>query len=252
MAAPRTILRTAGGELTVGEIPRVVGTVSSTEGPVPARPRDFPCDIIEMRHDELPQKAGWLERSRQFEAIGLPVILTIRHSSEGGKWRGAEEARYKILQEAWEWLAAVDVEFRAAIARPAATAARAAGKAAIVSYHDFDRTPPPPVLRSIIAEAQQFASIVKITTMIQGDEDIGALKELLRGGWDVPLSVFGMGPRGAETRVAFAVAGSCLNYGYLDKPMAPGQLSAGEMSRSLAERLPVYREDFERRKRAAP
>jgi 3-dehydroquinate dehydratase len=33
--------------------------------------------------------------------------------------------------------------------------------------------------------------------------------------------------------------GSCLSYGFLDKPAAPGQLPAAEMARQLREQKPL-------------
>jgi 3-dehydroquinate dehydratase type I len=65
--------------------------------------------------------------------------------------------------------------------------------------------------------------------MIQREEDVATLRQLLARKWPVPLCVIGMGARGAATRVEFAKLGSCLTYGYLDAPSAPGQPSAAEL-----------------------
>jgi 3-dehydroquinate dehydratase len=43
-----------------------------------------------------------------------------------------------------------------------------------------------------------------------------------------------MGQAWSETRVEFATLGSCLTYGYLDKPTAPGQMSATELLRRVS------------------
>ena len=42
-----------------------------------------------------------------------------------------------------------------------------------------------------------------------------------------------MGPLGPQTRIDFPKLGSCLTYGYLDAPVAPGQVSARELMRQL-------------------
>jgi 3-dehydroquinate dehydratase len=42
-----------------------------------------------------------------------------------------------------------------------------------------------------------------------------------------------MGDAWKQTRIAFPKLGSCLAYGYLDKPTAPGQVSAAELVRQL-------------------
>ena len=49
------------------------------------------------------------------------------------------------------------------------------------------------------------------------------------------LCVIGMGPDWAHTRVLFPQLGSCLTYGYLDKPTAPGQFSAAELTEKLQQ-----------------
>src|SRR5205085_12434650 len=110
----------------------------------------------------------------------------------------------------------------------------------IISFHDFVRTPPLAEMEAVVAKAQTFAGIVKITTMANTDQDIDTLRQLLKGRWEVPLCVMGMGEWGAQTRVSLAVASSCLIYGYLDKPMAPGQLPASELVRQLRKALPAY------------
>jgi len=52
-----------------------------------------------------------------------------------------------------------------------------------------------------------------------------------------PLCVIGMGNAWKQTRVSFPKLGSCLTYGYLDQPTAPGQVSAAELVRQLREHL---------------
>ena len=47
------------------------------------------------------------------------------------------------------------------------------------------------------------------------------------------VSVMGMGPLGAVSRVALPCAGSCLVYGALEKATAPGQLTCRELAREL-------------------
>jgi 3-dehydroquinate dehydratase-1 len=45
----------------------------------------------------------------------------------------------------------------------------------------------------------------------------------------------GMGPLGKLSRLTLATAGSCLNYGYLQHPNAPGQWPAKELMRLYGE-----------------
>jgi 3-dehydroquinate dehydratase-1 len=225
--------RAGGKALLIGRQPRVVGTLASFPVNLPSWNRNVACDIVEVRLDQMPEEKDWLNRCRMIQSAGLPVILTIRHQSEGGKWGGSEERRLELYREALAEIAAADVEYASAIAKQVAEAAKALGKAAIVSFHDFLQTPPLTELKTLVAKAQAFAGVVKITSMAKNQEDIHVLQQLLKDGCDVPLCVMGMGELGAQTRVSLARAGSCFVYGYLDKPMAPGQLSAAELVRQL-------------------
>ena len=49
------------------------------------------------------------------------------------------------------------------------------------------------------------------------------------------ISAMGMGPLGKLSRLVLAKAGSCLNYGYLKTPNAPGQWSAEDLTRLISD-----------------
>src|SRR5439155_164041 len=127
------------------------------------------------------------------------------------------------LRKALPSVSAIDVEFRSALAESGLYQdCEAQGKALISSFHDFEETPALEELSIIVSRAQRRASIVKISTMINTASDIKTLEQLLAKKWEVPLCVIGMGPLGTSTRVSFACSGSCLTYGYVDTPSAPG------------------------------
>jgi 3-dehydroquinate dehydratase-1 len=197
-------------------------------------PRQTPaCDLVEVRLDISGRPADWLTRCREIQDAGWPVLLTIRLAAEGGRWDKPDEQRLSVFQQGLTALAAVDVEWRSKIARSVAALAKKEGKVCVISYHDFQKTPPAKELAAIIAEAQEIASIVKISTRLNDHAGEKVLRSLLGRKWAVPLCVIGMGPAYAQTRVQFPKLGSCLAYGYLDKATAPGQLSAAELTRQL-------------------
>jgi 3-dehydroquinate dehydratase-1 len=220
-------------ELVVGTVPRVVGTLTSLAGPFPAPRQKVPCDVVEVRLDKTGLLPDWFERCQAIEERGWPVLLTPRLRSEGGDWAGGDAKRYPIFEKALFELAGVDVEWRSKIVYPVAILAKRKRKVCVISYHDFEKTPPAEKLEAIVAEAVELASIVKIATRLKsaGDEDV--LRCLLARKWKRPLCVIGMGPAWTRTRVSFPKLGSCLAYGYLDKPTAPGQMSAAELTRQL-------------------
>ena len=250
MTSTHATFRTPRGALIVGLAPAVVGTLSSS--PVlPDSGAEELCDIAEVRLDQMPQRADWLARCQAIEVGGTPVILTVRHKSEGGNWDGPEERRQEIVELALNHFAAIDVEFQSGIFSAIAQRAKELGKVCIASFHDFERTPELAELKDVVARAQQAASIVKVSTMVRAEKDIETLRELLSASWSVPLCVIGMGALGTQTRVSFPTLGSCLTYGFLDKSAAPGQLPAPELVRQLRSLYPKYEAEFLKRRRLA-
>jgi 3-dehydroquinate dehydratase-1 len=215
-------------KLSLDAGPLVVGTLSSLEGNVP-----LAGDIVEVRLDQTGCPADWLERCQAIEARGKPVLLTVRLRSEGGAWPEDDEARLKIYEAGLAALAAVDLELSSVICAAVAKQAAKLGKVCLVSHHDFAKTPPLAELESVVQKAQQYGGAAKVATMIRSEADVEILRALLARKWPRPLCVIGMGEAWKQTRVLFPKLGSCLSYGYLDKPTAPGQVSAAELIRLL-------------------
>ena len=88
-------------------------------------------------------------------------------------------------------------------------------------------------LRKIISAAANYGTVVKITTLTKTEDDVATLRALFQENCSAALCVLGMGPLGPQTRIEFPKLGSCLTYGYLDAPVAPGQLSARELMQLL-------------------
>ena len=69
--------------------PRVVGTIAEavTLEQLARSPKPT-CDIAEVRLDQIGVETDrWLQRSKAIEAVGWPVIFTLRLGAEGGLWR---------------------------------------------------------------------------------------------------------------------------------------------------------------------
>ncbi len=235
------------GNLTLGAAPKVVGTVSRADALAKlAGAGTHDCDIIEVRLDLIGADApGWLEQAKAIEAQGSPVIVTIRLANEGGKWTQPDEARLPLFQTALEHLSAADIEFCSPLLGKVSALAAQRQKALIVSCHDFQKTPAADELRRVIRKASDCGTIVKIATLVQTDADVTTLRELLTEKSLVPICLLGMGSPandsqagklGPQTRVLFPKLGSCLTYGYLDTPVAPGQVHARELMQQLRSR----------------
>ena len=108
------VFHTPKGEVAAGSVPRVVGTISTSLDP---NPTEVPSDIVELRIDLIGSDDTWLARAAKLRSAGIPVIGTIRMSSEGGRWAGNEEQRLWAYRQALPHVSAIDVELRADIAR---------------------------------------------------------------------------------------------------------------------------------------
>ncbi len=219
----------------LGAIPRVVGTVSQPDTLAQlVAGANYDCDIVEIRLDLIGSGAPqWLENARTLEARGLPVLVTVRIAEEGGQWKQADEMRLPLFDTALHQLAAVDIELRSPILEQVSALASRCQRALIISYHDFQRTPPIDELKKVMARAANFGTVVKIATFTRTEEDVATLRTLFHENCSAALCVLGMGPLGPQTRVEFPKLGSCLTYGYLDAPVAPGQVSARELMQQL-------------------
>jgi len=233
------------GSLEIGRIPRIVGTLSSFDSlNRVTNLAEHACDIVEVRLDLVGISGDWPTKCKSIEVSGTPVILTLRAASEGGKSDLGSNERKAILETALPVVSAIDVEFKSGLADSLYAKAKALGKAVVVSFHDFDKTPSLDELSEIASQAGKHASVVKISTFITSPSDLKTLESLLGENYPVPLCVIGMGALGTSTRISFPCAGSCLTYGYLDVAAAPGQLPALRLVEQLRKLLPAYNAEF--------
>jgi len=237
---PEVLFRTSNGSLSIDKVPRVVGPFWSPPEELP-HAGGIAAEVVELRVDQMPEGSDWLGCAQALEARGIPVIVTIRMRAEGGNWTRPETERLGLFEKALQHVSAVDIELKSKLVEPVAKAVRRQKKACIVSFHDFEKTPARGRLEGIVKKAQALGSVVKISTKIRDAEDTRTLAALLLGKWRAPLCVIGMGDAGTHTRVAFPLFGSCLAYAYLEKPAAPGQLSAPRLVEIFQELIPGYK-----------
>ena len=220
------------GSLALGVRPLVVGVFSSCRTlEHPLEVAQLPFDVAELRVDLIGVDCpNWLEFASRLVAAGMPVILTVRHPDEGGRWYLDEHERATVYRTALPFVSAIDVEIGSELVKPLADEAHRAGKLVIGSFHDFNGTPDASTLRGKIQDGRaKGVDVVKLATMIRAEDDLEKLTALLAERDSGPLCLLGMGDRGADSRVTLALAGSCLTYGYHDLVNAPGQLSAGDL-----------------------
>jgi 3-dehydroquinate dehydratase/shikimate dehydrogenase len=160
----------------------------------------------------------------------LPVIITCRSASEGGRQRVEDNVRLRLLVEGARRLADYcDIE---AASYPEAAKLSPDISRLIVSYHNFDETPAD--IDGIYDRVTGLpAAIHKIATRASGVADSLAIFRLLERARAEgrKLIALAMQPPGLITRIIGPAAGSFLTYGSLEegRESAPGQLTCEQL-----------------------
>jgi 3-dehydroquinate dehydratase-1 len=214
----------------VGLKPRVVAVVDSV---VPLadliRLKREGVDLLEIRVDLIDTSLDCLLKylGEIGEQVGLSLIGTVRENAK------TTPDRLRIFQTILPFIQGVDIELRCAILPEVVAEAHRLGKTVIVSEHDFEKTPSDATLQSIVNRAKAAgADLVKIVTMARNEDDAWRLLRFVRS-CRFPIAAFAMGERGAFSRLLACENGSLFTYGYISKPVAPGQFSAVELVRKI-------------------
>jgi 3-dehydroquinate dehydratase-1 len=205
--------------------PQIVAVIASRADLDAALRMKNPPDLFELRLDLFQPGEHELPRTR-------PLIVTARHPAEGGANKLSTRERRRLLEQYIASATYVDVELRS-IAY--VNDLRDRRMRTIISFHDLRGTPSLPVLRRKLDSAKATgADIFKLATTVNGPPELDRLlrffDEAIRA---MPVAAMGMGALGRESRVELARRGSQLNYGYISRPQAPGQLSVVELRRLL-------------------
>jgi 3-dehydroquinate dehydratase/shikimate dehydrogenase len=187
---------------------------------------------LELRLDwlksdrERSKLIGWLKRHR---FSGLTLLATCRRILGGGKLEGGAEAELYWLTQAREagcrWC---DLEIETLRELPNQSArAYPLPKNILLSFHDFDRTPPRPLKLNHTrhGEADAFKVAVKARTLT---DSIRVLK-MAQGSRD--MVAVPMGEVGLPARLLALREGSALAYAPVSAATAPGQVSLHDFKR---------------------
>lgn len=192
-----------------------------------AKIREGNADIYEVRVD----------RFESFELAPLKpfadrLIITIRRAEEGGFRRIPEEERLELYRRAMTLKPRyVDVEARSEIAGEVMREARKRRVGVILSYHDFEETPPFETLMEILqGMASMNPDVVKIVPTANSHLDNVRVLRLYEHAEN--LVAFCMGPLGRISRL-FSALLAPFTYASLEKAVAPGQMSVEELRKLL-------------------
>jgi len=184
-------------------------------------------DLYEVRIDLI--GPGWRDVAKDLKK---PWVATNRRREEGGAWQGGEDERIKELLTALDLGASiVDIE----LAAPGLTEVAAAVKGrarCLVSYHNFELTPPLEELKGTIENMRAAgADICKVVTSARSFGDNVTMLDLVRAFPGVDVIAFAMGEAGLLSRVLSPLAGAYFTFASAARgaESAPGQATAAEM-----------------------
>ncbi|MDR2900712.1 MAG: shikimate dehydrogenase [Treponema sp.] len=196
-------------------------------------------DVAELRVDFLDPDER-LHIRRFPEMAGIPVILTIRRDTDGGKYVGGEASRITLFSMGLAFaevdkrknFAYVDIESDLNVPS-LEEAARTFGTKIIRSIHNFQGVGEdlPKLIRELRRTGDEIA---KVAMMPQSTADVLRIYQAARETKNVKKILIGMGRFGASTRILADYLGSHLTYSSVTDEddlslAAPGQLSPKEL-----------------------
>lgn len=163
-------------------------------------------------------------------ASSLPLLLTYRSTTEGGKGAGHGQGYEDYLASLLQLrpaVAAVDIEMACPASKALVAEAKAGGYDVVGSYHDFTATPSAAQITQKLAQITAAgADITKVAYMPRTAQDVAALRHAAHdfaGAYPhQPLIAISMGQLGAPSRTDLA---NCLTFATIadGAASAPGQ-----------------------------
>jgi len=188
-------------------------------------------DLIELRLDYLAETPD-LKTIR--ESTSIPLIATYRRTDQGGVNECKEDDRIKLLLEACiEGINYLDLAITTPNLPEIIDQAHEANTEVIVSYHDFEATPPLEKLQVILWEIlEKGADICKIIGSAQSPRDNLTYLNLIHENPDTRLVSFAMGKNGMMSRIFSPLHGAEYTYASSEtgKESAPGQFTVVELN----------------------
>ena len=190
------------------------------------------ADVLEVRADLFaksalkPERLQRALRSLRREAR-RPILLTLRMGEEGGglsvKFR--EVDRLSLFRAALAEVNGVDIELAAGeINRHVVFEAHKRGRFVILSSHHFKRTPSNAVLAGLVRKAKRLGGdILKVAAKPLARKDVDRLMDFCAQAPFRRRAFIAMGALGLSSRIDGFRHGSLLTYGYVRRPLAPGQ-----------------------------
>jgi 3-dehydroquinate dehydratase I len=162
------------------------------------------------------------------------TVFTLRAKSEGGMFSGSEENRLHWLYRLVELEPMlIDVELDTLKKNDELADFLEKKKSPLlVSWHDFEKTPPSDYIADVLSVMRTYSNYVKIVTTAHNIEDSLRLLELYETAIGLSPIFFAMGDAGVISRLLCNIIGNApFTYASLEKIIAPGQLTVQQMKK---------------------
>ena len=194
------------------------------------------ADIIELRIDQFRDRSidYILQKISFIKELNLGIIATIRSAKEGGTPISDYE-RERIFKSIAPDVDIIDIELSSEnIREKVIKIAKENNTLALISYHDFEKTPSEEEIQSIIDKSISIgADIVKYAFNVKTRDDVARIMCTTYKNKDKKLVAIGMGELGRITRTAGFFFGSLITYSYMGVAFAPGQVEIEKLKDEL-------------------
>lgn len=214
--------------------------------------RELAPDLVEWRADSYSDQAAeaFVEAAKTLRSgvRDIPVIFTLRIKSEGGARLLDQRLRSRCIDAVLNsgHIDIVDLELSNGreFLTPLIDAAHRHNVSVVLSFHNFEQTPPyDELLGAIRALVEAGADVAKIACMPQTSQDALRMLQVTAAAReafpDVPLCTMSMGKLGSITRTAGFLFGSDMAFAVGQEVSAPGQIPLAD-ARAITEKILAY------------
>lgn len=191
--------------------------------------------LVELRIDQFKSlDSNYIKQKiKTVKQAGFSVLATIRYPKEGGSFLISEIERFQLFRSIIGFVDAIDIELQSKLCKRVIGLAKRNKKVAIVSFHDFKRTPASNFLEQLFKRAKSIGgSIFKVACSARSQTDYLRLLDFTIQHPNEVITI-SMGKIGQPSRWVFPQCGSLLTYGSVQKRTAPGQPSVFELLKKL-------------------
>jgi 3-dehydroquinate dehydratase-1 len=160
------------------------------------------------------------------------AIFTLRTSAEGGKFKANINDRIEWLKKlAMAKPMLLDIEYSTIQSNDdLANYCKTQKIPVLLSWHDFEKTPPKDQLRCMLEKMRVYSNHIKMVTTAINIVDALRILDLYENAVESNLIAFSMGEAGIISRIMCTIIGkSPFTYAALEESIAPGQLTVVQM-----------------------